>query len=278
MYKVKDYLTEHFKYWGDCYFYLGSLVSVLCLGYYLTQYACLSIQDTAQILIIFTTFAVLFHSVFIKDNFSSYRRRPVIDLLLNFNEPDCHLTETHIRFQTTTNQVGRIEIPTYYLRLRVRNLGKTTLKNVEAILEKVEKNGKELTSFLPLTLIWALTEVQANRGLTQIPQGTFRTLDLLNLMKPEQTQQITDERYQAMVGKMAVCSVVQPNTNSDILEKGKYTFYLSVVSENQEPYFAKFSVKYDGLWSDDIKTMFKKHIKLTLVSKGKNKNRVYRGE
>lgn len=275
MYKVKDYVTENFKNWGDYYFYLGSLIVVLCLGYYLTQYACLNIQDAAQILIIFTTFAVLFHSVFIKDNFSSYRQRPIIDLQLNFSEPDCHLTETYIRFQTNTNQVGRIEIPTYYLRLRVCNLGKTTLKNVEAILEKVEKNDKELTSFLPLTLIWALTEVQANRGLTQIPQGTFRTLDLINLIKPEQTRQIPDERYQAMVGKMSVCSVVQPNTNSDILDKGKYVFYLSVVSENQEPYFAKLSIEYDGLWNDDIKTMFKKHVKLTLVSKGKNKNRVY---
>jgi hypothetical protein len=79
-----------------------------------------------------------------------------------------------------------------------------------------------------------------------------------------------------MVGNISVCSVVQPNTNSDILEKGRYMFYLSIVSENQEPYFAKLSIKYDGLWSDDIKEMFKKHIKLELLSKGKNKNRVYR--
>jgi hypothetical protein len=221
--KVSDYLTEHFKNWGDYYFYYVSLLAGLFLGYYLSQCSRLDIQDTAQILIIFTTFAVLFHSVFIKNNYSSYRQRPIIDLILNFREPDCHLTETHVRFQTTSNQIGRIEIPTYYLRLRVHNLGKTTLKNVEAILEKVEKNGKELTSFLPLTLIWALTEVQANRGLTQIPQGTFRTLDLLNLMKPEQTKQISDERYQAMVGKMSVCSVVQRAK----IQKYFHLFYLT---------------------------------------------------
>lgn len=273
--KAKEIIFEHFKNWGDYYFYFFSVLIGLTSWCYLSNEAGLNIQDTAQILIVFTTFTVLFHSVFIKDNFSSYRKRPVIDISLNFKEPDCHLTETHIRFPLNEKEIGFIEVPTYYLRLRVHNIGKSTLNNVEAILEKVEMNGKELTSFLPITLIWALTEVQSNRGITQIPQGTFRTLDLVHLLEPERTKKVPDERYQALAGNVGVCSVVKPNTYSDILTKGNYTLYLSIVSENQEPYFAKMLLKYNGKWDDSLSSMFKNNLILKLVAKGKSKQRVY---
>ena len=288
---ISSYLNFHkikrsFRNNGDYYFFTFSIIFGLLLGYLLIHYFCISIQDTAQLLIIYATFSILFHTIFIKDNFSKYRERPEIKADFNFYEPDCHLTETFVRYQLQNGLTEIISIPTYYIRMRIYNIGKTTLKETEVILEKVKIGNKFLKTFLPLNLIWALTESQNNRGLVQIPQGTFRTADLISIYRHTETaslvqilsgtNKVDEMRYKSLLNSISVCSVVKPNTLSDILPKGDYKFYLSIVSENQAPYFVKISVNYDGNWSDNTDTMFKKHLKVALVKKGIDRSFVFK--
>ncbi len=280
--KIKNCLRTN----GDYYFFVIAIILGLLIGIVLLHYLCISIQDVAQLLIIYATFSVLFHTIFIKDNFSKYRERPELKADFNFHEPDCHLTETFVRYLLLNDSIGLATIPTYYIRMRINNTGKTTLKNTEVILEKVKKGNKYLKTFLPLNLIWALTESQNNRGLVQIPQGTFRTADLIYIYRQTETANLVQDlhntnrvdemRYKTSLNSIGVCSVVKPNTLSDILPKGNYKFYLSIVSENQAPYFIKFSVVYDGGWSDNTETMFKKHLKVVLMKKGSEKSFVFK--
>lgn len=257
-----------FRNYGDFIFFFVSVIlgSVI---YFILKANCLITQDIAQILVVYATFVVIFHSVFIKDNFAKYREKPIISVEFIFKEPDCHLTNTIVPIG---NGAGLI-VPTYYIRMRIKNTGKTTLTNAEVVVEKVKKGKKTLSSFLPLNLTWALTEVQKNRGLVNIPQGAYRTVDLISIGSRDDlanvwstlksSNSITADRYKAMIGSIHVCSVVEPNTMSDILPKGNYTFYLTVISDNHEPFFVKLSIKYDGRWDTNIKKMFKSHLRVT---------------
>jgi len=171
-------LNLFIKNWNDWIFVvLVVFVVVLFLFFWERQF---NPENTIQILIVIGTFASVLFSTLIKDNASKNRNKAEIDIKFNFSEPDCHQTITHTGIPVT----AYASIPTYYIRLRVINKGKETLKKAEVILERVKKNNIFLETYLPLNLIWALTEVQFNRGVVEIPQGMFRTLDIFKVRIP----------------------------------------------------------------------------------------------
>lgn len=74
---------------------------------------------------------------------------------------------------------------------------------------------------------------------------------------------------------IGICSVVEPNTLSDVVPIGNYFFYLSICADNIRPTFAKLSVNYDGGWSGNIQTMFGNHLKVKLLKYGVDKKAIF---
>lgn len=254
-----------------------SVAFVIGVAITITSLIYLPNKDVIQILIAYSSFLVVFYSVIVKDYASTFRLRALPSIEFNFTEPDCHKTELGAG------------IPVYYIRFRVRNIGKSTLRNTEVILEKVLHNGDQVKTSLPLNLTWALTENQGDRGKVHIPQGMFRTLDFIKILEPMSTshfafelqtssnpaQELLSKRFRALSEGIGVCAVIEPNTLSDVLPFGEYTFYLSVASDNSVPLFAKFKIKYEGVWTDDTTEMFGGKLTVSLLETGFNKSQIF---
>lgn len=266
----------------DYFFPLFLLGSSLVLWFWILNN--FSTSDKIQMLLAYGSLAVIVHSVYLRD-FSSKRLQPIPTIEFNYSEPDCHLTLTSTGLPT-----GYSSIPTFYIRARINNKGKSTMRSAQVILEKVEQNGIPLNTFLPLNLTWALTEAQRDRSITDIPQGAFRTLDMVCVFHPQIAAVVADmiprfdtstgakeyaERVRRYSERIEVCSPVKPNTYSDILYSGEYFLYISIASDNSNPVFAKFRVFYDGGWSDDLTDMFTNHLSVVLVIWGTNKTEIF---
>lgn len=177
-----NFIKEFCKLQSDRIFLI--FVILIPISTFYLFYQSLGLDKLIQFLIVEGTFFAVIYSVLIKDIALKYRKRPKANLLFNFHEPDCHLTVSH----TGIPGIAYQGIPTYYIRLRVLNEGGETINNAEVILEEVKNPRARLNTYLPLNLIWALTEVQENRGIVRIPQRLFRTLDLFKILEPTQTQ------------------------------------------------------------------------------------------
>lgn len=278
------------KKYGDYTFIATSFLMLLVAYLFLSGLTSggklvFSTADVIQLLIVITTLLVLMHSILIGDRYSLKREQPILDLEFNFSEPDCHKTFNNITLDTSSGRLF-FQINTYYIRCRVKNIGKSTLKNASVIIEKVETNGITLSNFVPLNLTWALTEIQANRGVVEIPQGVFRTIDLISISKPSDITPITNllvansndptfRRFSMLQHGISICSPIQPNTMSDILPSGDYLFYISVASDSLPPMYAKFKVDYDGGWEDNFLQMVPAHLKVRLIKYGESKKEVF---
>ncbi len=272
-------LVFFYKSQNDRIFFLFSVISLLAVGSYLWfNPGLLGKANSIQFLIFLATLFTLVNLVIIKDTASKFRNRPVIKIKFAFKEPDCHLTPAHIG-------AVNISVPTYYVRFVIKNSGKTTIRRTEAFAEEVKTGRATRRDFLPLNLIWALTETQKNRGVVSISPGAFKTVDLLKILEPGQAsaisnafsrinQPVLSNRFNNLSGRIGICSVVEPNTLSDVLPAGNHTLLVSVCANNVQPLYAKFSVKYDGGWSNNINTMFSRHLKVRLLGYGEDKDKV----
>ncbi|MFC1617541.1 hypothetical protein ACFL2K_04910 [Candidatus Margulisiibacteriota bacterium] len=238
--------------------------------YIIYNYKDSDVSKLAQALTLYSTFGIIFHSVYIRDRFIKKRKEPEIQVNFNFSEPDCHLTDTDIQIL----EKGIEKISTYYIRMRIENIGNSTLENTEVILEKIISNGKALKDVLPLSMIWATTEIQQNRSVVQIPQKSFRTIDLVYIMDGSRINDlgIRGNRFEKLIKGIGICSLVKPNTISDVISYGEYEFCFSIISDNQKPHFVKMFLNYNGEWEYDIKKMFENNLKAGVISSGNSRN------
>jgi len=272
--------VEMVKSWGDVVF---ALITLTFLGNLAYQWWPLN-NDESQVLIFSVTAATLFFQAIVGNKSYKYRNKPVIEL--NFDDSDSvYFHKTKMRIQTdilsqqeSSTNVKRliVYVQTYYARLKIINSGNTTLKNTEVIIEKVEPlNGTELIRpFMPLNLHWAFAEEKEKRKISIPPHNSYRIVDFLELTEPESTYNYTKqlneedvdyERYKALISGFRICSV-PPNTLSDIFEKGSYIFRIGIYSSNSKPLYKKFSVEYDGQWSNDISEMSSNHFKVKMFN------------
>lgn len=262
--RTKNFIKSYLDGLSICFSILLAIILFYLLRSRVTN------SDLIQVFIAYFTFLVLIFTVLIRDLANNYRDRPIIDINFNPNPPDCHLT---------TLTPG---IPALYIRFRVMNTGKSTIKNAEVIVEKVYTNGNLVNNFLPLSLTWAATENQENRAIVSIPQGGFRTIDLAEIWETYRTglwlndiptNNMQHQRIQEMASRgMRVCSVIQPNTLSDIIGYGTHIIYISILTDNVSPYFVKFKIKFDGQWTEQFNDT---HLEIKLLEKGDSRKEVF---
>lgn len=230
----------------------------------------ISTSDLIQLIIALATLFAVIVALF-GQRFWGWKDKPKVKVSFDENDPEFfHQTDMHII------QNGRIaySIPTYYVRLKVTNLGKTTLENTEVVLEKVIPQQEK---FMSLNLSWAgfITTANDITRTTRIPPGQSRIVDVIEVMEPQLTSKLagqlesandTDaQRYRGYSQGFRCCSI-KPNSLSDIFPADKYTFQLGVYSDNLKPKNFKLSIKYDGKWNASNLEMRKKHLLVKLFS------------
>ena len=199
------------------------------------------------IALICVTFFLFIVAVF-QEKIKNYFFKPELDcqLLLNTNEPDCHLLHS---------------VKVYYFRFRIINNGKISAKNVEVILKDLrKKEGKILLS--QDNLLWSTLDKKASKSgeaasfeermyWNYISPDTYQYCNLCSIKAPK------DENESSIV-----FSVYWPTVDYlHILPPDTYYFDIIIGAENViKSKRKKYKLEYNGKWTEDEDEMFKENI------------------
>lgn len=247
-------------------------VALIFLVFFIPQLWPLT-NDDSQILIFSVTAMTLFFQGVIGDRAYKYRNRPKIKVIFDVNETEnYHMTVMQSNWLTYSHGILNNFVLAYYVRLRIENVGNTTLKNTQVVLRRVKK-GNLSHPFFPLNLTWAF----AGEAVDISPKGASKSIDIIEVMEPSKVKQMLidyeakgggpdRDRCFALQTGFRSCSI-SPNSLSDIFEKGKYLFEILVTAENAEPKLIDLAIDYDGNWKKEYRLdEMKKHLKVKLIS------------
>lgn len=176
-----------------------------------------------------------------------WRRRPILDVTLRLNPPDCHKTIMEAR--NSSGQV--IHHDCYYYRLWVENEGSTTAENVQVFVSSIKqlKDGeyKGLNSFLPMSLKWSY------RGGKVFSEGISSKMgqhcDLFHMIRT--------------FGKPIFANLdveIPPLNRSHQLAPGNYQIYFKIAGSNCDPIEKVLTFCFNGKWYASEDEMFKEGV------------------
>lgn len=262
--------VEMLKGWFDIIF---AILALSFLGYLAHYWWPLS-NEHSQVLIFSVTALTLFFQAIIGDRPYKYRNRSKIKVNFDINEADnYHMTTNYLNINMKSGVSIVNPISTYYVRLRIENVGKTTLQNVQVVLRRILE-GKPKNPFFPLNLRWSF-----EGEITSIPPyEASKTIDLFEIPNSAEVSFMIDEldlkggvadreRYVQQAEGFRACSVY-PNTLTDIFPAGEYIFQILISAENAESRIAKIFIGYDKGWAKNttIEEMRTKYLKVKLLS------------
>jgi len=140
-----------------------------------------------------------------------------------------------------------LEIPGYWIRVKIKNKGMSIARNCEGRLveiSRVENGGeKRIKKFVPLILRWAsrpyITPIDINRKSSWF-------LDIVFINKEDERMKEEFSNY------VHICDIFRPvptGTMKD-LEPGEYYLKVTVYGENFNPKTEKFYMNWFGNWNE----------------------------
>lgn len=265
------------KAWLDLFYFL---FVILISAFIVESFWSDNPQNTVQILIFIITAAALIYQGLVAKIFRDYINRPIINVKFDDNYSDYyHQTIMRYGVDDTTGNKAVIEyLPTYYIRLKIKNEGKSTLENVEVVLESVEPKPE---IFMSLNLSWAgfIDPFGDIKRTIRIPQGSSRVVDIIEVPEPTKTKAFSQKlendggwneeglkRLKKFSTGFRSCSI-KPNTLSDIFLAGNYVFRLGIYADGAEPIFRNLSIEYSGDWgTEGVDGMRSKYLKVKLLN------------
>ena len=218
------------------------------------------------------TLAVAFRALFLSP-IREKLRRPKLEVLFNFEPPDCHLTTMA---KQDLVKVGERSAQTwvtsdcYYFRIRIKNYGKTSAESVEVFahtLLKYEKGSLiRVNDFLPMRLKWS----HVNKPVfnTLAPQME-KHCDIGHILDPAKRIAFMFESHPKFDSKSAIFSFdleVRPYTYSHLIAPGTYRLVLLIGASNiRKPEKRTLEIGFSGQWVTNEDNMFKKAIKITVL-------------
>ncbi len=166
----------------------------------------------------------------------------------------------------------------YFLRFRIKNNGNKSAKNVEVIVNKIEKknidgNYHPYKPFIPLNLGWSNTRGQIYYSL--IPPKIEKHCDLGFVLHPQKRQidELIDYDEQGITTSyddkdviFQISFVIKPNViESYYLLPGTYKLELIAVSSNSKIKSQKFELILEDKWLDNSDKMLAESIGLKLI-------------
>jgi hypothetical protein len=198
--------------------------------------------------------------LFFYERIKNYLQRPILQLGIHFNPPECHKTVV---------RVGDRISNAYWFRLFVSNNGKSTANDVEVTIDKVYKKigdqWKVYSAFLPSSLKWTHIDQALLSGL--IP-GTVRNIDFGYIMDPKIRYAYPFENNPTLTNDMTenllnVCISVKPWIGYNIIEPGEYKFQLTIGAKNCKPQKEQIILKFTKDWKEDEARMLNETITIS---------------
>lgn len=215
------------------------------------------IASHAQVLTAVATIVLAIVAVF-GPSIGRWWRRPKLKVEVKKEPPHCHKTF----MGGSTPETG---VACYYFRILVKNVGKTSAKNVEvftADLKKCRGEGLQtVSSFVPMNLRWSNTEGGPPLCLYRmlfpaIHPGAWKHCDVFHVVYPSGRNHFDEERYDRndVSPERAVLSfntIALPNTKGYLQPPGDYSLKVIVGAENAKAVPRTLRIKMDGTWIDE---------------------------
>jgi hypothetical protein len=212
------------------------------------------------------TFLAVFVAL-LKEELQRLWRRPVLDVSVKTQPPDCHIGLT--KYNDSQGSHFLSEGNCYYLRLWVYNKGNLPATNVQVFAsrlfqETISKEFIPVNNFLPMNLIWANTKNEIFRNRIAPKMGYH--CDLGHIADPR-LKYIHRETIPDVAEDRTVLSLaleVLPFTLIHLLKPGNYKLELIIAADNCSPVKKVLKIMHSGNWFDDEKEMFQKGVALIL--------------
>jgi len=181
--------------------------------------------------------------------------KPICKIDFNLSAPDCHLT------YWTGLKEGENEV--FYFRFLVTNIGKSTIKNCENVLEEVWRLNnttlkfKKVKNFTPVNLVWSAAN---NRSYIDINPQRRNYCDLgylptLEYQKDRPINSFPD--YHGDDIKFVLTLSTKLNSQPSCFPPGKYGLKILTSSENAKSQTSFFKITWSGIWKNNEIDLFK---------------------
>ena len=202
-------------------------------------------------------------AVFI-EKFLRWWRRPRLHLSIRTAPPDCQKINDMLKSAS-----GSIDyIPTYFYRLLIENIGRSTAEQVEVYISNLRIRDKSIgdytpvKNFMPLNLVWSHRDQQSVKVSVRIPRGISKHCDFFHAREPELREKHARllERLPERYPHTLICleTSVRPNNLSHILRPSNYKATLKVASANAQLVEKEVEIDLKPRWFDSESVMFSK--------------------
>ena len=209
-----------------------------------------------------------------KDEILKWRRKPKLALNVALAPPDCHKTTLSYKVQRTALTFVTAEC--YYLRLWVKNEGKTRAETVQVFAEKLCRRSadgqfKPVENFIPMNLRWAYSHANGRPPeifADGISPGMGKHCDLGCVVDPARRKDLGDDLpgVQAQETILKLDVEFPPNTMSHLIAPGVYRLHLLLAAANCAPVATQLEITLTGKWSSDERLMFSDGLGITVIS------------
>jgi len=161
-----------------------------------------------------------------------------------------------------------------YLRINVKNVGRSTARNVEVYAESLELIRAELKlervqSFPPMHLTWSNTprHIIINR----LGAAMSRYCDVGRIVDPQLRNNVSGDNSPRLgldSNTVSLCFSLQtsPNHKAHIVGPGNYVLTVLVAAENRKPNKHKIKLFVHGTWHSDEAIMLRDFISIRVVA------------
>ena len=196
-----------------------------------------------------------------RETFLVWWNRPRFEVRVDLRPPDCHLSKMQV--QTNFH-------PIYYLRLLVKNVGRTVARSIQVHVDQLrrcDRHGEFYVDndFLPMNLTWAHTGAPY---MALISPGTARNIDLGYVPKPNSPWLHKPRDHAEGETWFHMTLEVVTFLGLHLLTPGGYRLDLTVAAENAPALKLTVELVIDGAWHDDESKMLSDGLELRRLAYG----------
>jgi hypothetical protein len=208
-----------------------------------------------------------------QENFKRWWWRPKFDVSVENGPPDC--VQIDIRGAYSAGQI--IRASSYYLRVKVRNTGNETARNVEiyatALTRQQQAGGQweRVKSFPPMNLVWANSPPDDPLLRMYLPflptKDVSKYCDVGHIIEPNKRDAFQEENPELKLTQdgvsLAFDLIQRPNNKGNIVRPGLYHLDIVVAAENAAP--VKRTIVIDlKRWIPDEARMFSDGVNISI--------------
>jgi hypothetical protein len=204
-----------------------------------------------------------------KDWIRATWNRPLLNAVCENRSPWTIKTRVHV---LSSSQQILWEGDCYWVRIEVKNSGKSRAEKVQVYASRLEKLSlddkfEEIESFIPLNMKWSNSPPNAPvitlDGISPTMSAFCDAVSLSDPANPTETVRPPGAKDGETLGYLQL--EVAPNSGSHILAKGKYMVTLLIAAANVTPIKKTLIFKHTGAWTFDEDTMRRDYLTVSLL-------------